>query len=70
MSRIGVDVAFAALWIAFDGDMLAWIYCGLISGYTASSAMFVGTRRLDVVLGNGDNCERFFIFKVRAALRS
>jgi hypothetical protein len=32
MSSIGVHVALTAPWIACDGDVFAWISCGLISG--------------------------------------
>lgn len=40
-------MASVALQIARDGDLLASIYYGLISGYTAKVAAYPGERELD-----------------------
>ena len=68
MFCIEPGVVYTAPRRGFGGGLLAGVYCGLIIGWTANCAMFVGRRRLDKVLLTLNNCERLLIFKLRAAL--
>ena len=52
----------ADIWIYGAGSRDE-IYGGLISGYTAKLAAFVGFAHLDKGKGNGGYCPRFYCFR-------
>ena len=64
MFSIGERMGLIALRNASKGSLLAWIHCGLISGYTARLAVYDGNNSLDTFLVTERYCTQLCLSEI------